>query len=148
MIIDRHKDIFMNSVVIAGLLEPRESRIAQVKEAEASLRDLISNIEHLDIAIIMFKPDHRPVAPQVRYAGHGQVTRMVLTILRKSSEPLTLRAFSLKAMESLGLATDNKRKVRKMGEQLRTALGRQKENGVVTCETTGRGAALVWRILG
>jgi hypothetical protein len=138
----------MNSAVIAGLLERREALIAQVKDAEASLRDLIANIEHLDIAITMFKPDHRSVAPQVRYAGHGQVTRMVLTILRKSPEPMTLRALSLKAMESLGLATDNKRKVRKMGEQLRTALGRQKENGVVTCEAVRNGAALLWRIAG
>lgn len=135
----------MNSVVIAGLLERREALIAQVKEAETLLRDLIANIEHLDIAITMFKPDHRPVAPQVRYAGHGQVTRRVLTILRKSPEPMTLRALSLKAMESLGIAADNKRKVRKMGEQLRTALGRQKENGVVTCEL-GKGGALMWRI--
>lgn len=108
----------MNYAVISGLLERREALIAQVKDAETSLRALISNIEHIDAALTMFKPDHRPVAPQVRYAGHGQVIRLVLTILRKSSEPLTLHALSLKAMESLGLATDNKRKIRKMGEQL------------------------------
>jgi hypothetical protein len=135
----------MNATVVSALLERREALIAQVNDAEATIRDLIANIEHLDIAITMFKPDHRPVAPQVRYAGHGQVTRMVLTLLRKSPEPLTLRQLSIKAMESLGLATDNRRKVRKMGEQIRTALGRQKENGVVTCEV-GKGAALLWRI--
>jgi hypothetical protein len=135
----------MDAVVVAGPLERREALVAPVKEAEASLRDPISNVEHLDVAITMFKPDHRPVAPQVRYAGHGQVTRMVLTILRKSSEPMTLRALSLKAMESLGLATGNKRKVRKMGEQLRTALMRQRENGVVVCEP-GKGAALLWQV--
>jgi hypothetical protein len=47
------------------------STIIQVKEAEASIRDLISNIVHLDVAIAMFKSDHRPVAPQVRDAGQG-----------------------------------------------------------------------------
>lgn len=137
----------MNSAVIAGLLERREQLIIRVRETEVAIRDLISDIEHLDIAITMFKPDHRPVAPQIRYAGHGQVTRMVLTILRKSPEPLTLRALTLQALEKLGLAADNKRRVRKMGEQIRTALGRQRENGVVTCEM-GRGGALMWRIAG
>jgi len=135
----------VDAIVIAGLLERREALIAQVRDTEALIRDLISNIEHLDVAIAMFKPDHRPVAPQVRYAGHGQVTRLVLTVLRKSPEPMTLRALSLKAMERLGLATDNKRKVRKMGEQLRTALGRQKVNSVVACEV-GKSGALMWRV--
>jgi hypothetical protein len=123
----------MNTAVVAGLLDRREQLIIRVRETETLIRDLTSDIEHLDVAITMFKPDHRPVAPQVRYAGHGQVTRMVLTILRKSPEPMTLRALTLKALESLGLPADNKRRVRKMGEQIRTALGRQKEiwGGVV-----------------
>jgi hypothetical protein len=138
----------MNATVITGLLERREQLIIRVRETEVLIRDLISDIEHLDVAITMFKPDHRPVPPQVRYAGHGQVTRMVLTILRKADKPMTLRALTIQALESLGLPADNKRRVRKMGEQIRTALGRQRENGVVTCEAVRNGAALMWRIAG
>jgi hypothetical protein len=94
----------------------------------------------------VFDPSYKIVAPAVSSAGTGgHITRTILTILRKSAEPMTLRALTVSLMRAVGLDHKNGKRVKRMMEQVRTALARQLANGTVVKEK-GAGMALVWRI--
>ena len=86
------------------------------------------------------------VSPAVNPVGAGnRITRTILTILRKSPEPMTLRTIAVSLMTTVGLDTKDRKRVKRMMEQCRTALARQIANGTVAKEM-GPARALVWRI--
>ena len=138
----------MSESVLDGLTKHRAGLVAQVRQAEATIQSLLADIEHLDATIRQFNPAHRAPAPAVSPLGAGNhITRTLLTILRKSPEPMTLRDLAISLMETVGLNHRDKKRVKRMMEQCRTALARQAANGTVVKEM-GRERALVWRIAG
>lgn len=138
----------MSDPVLAGLLERRKHLTVEIRRAESALHRLLMDIEHLDATIRQFDRDYKIPSPVMTSLGTGaQVTRIILTILRKASEPMGLTAITISLMVSLGLDHKNLKRVRQIREQVRTALTRQNVNGVVTKEA-GTGHALLWRIVG
>jgi hypothetical protein len=138
----------MQDPILEGLTKHRASLVAQVRNAEATIQSLLADIEHLDATIRQFNPAHKAPAPAVSPLGAGNhITRTLLTILRKSPEPMTLRALRVSLMETVGLNHRDRRRIKRMMEQVRTALARQLANGTVAKEM-GPERALVWRIAG
>jgi len=136
----------MTAHILPGLLARRAEMVREVRAVEGQLQQLLANIEHLDRAIVLFDPDHIVRAPSISATGAGgHITRVLLDILRKSPEPMTLRALTLGLMQSVGLDHKSPRRVVKAMEQCRRALTRQLANGTVAKEM-GRAGALVWRI--
>jgi len=77
---------------------------------------------------------------------HRRLTRDALTLLRKSSEPLPLRAPALRLVEARGLNTADAKETRRMTKRLRLLLRRQRDAGVV--RAAGGKEPQVWSIVG
>jgi hypothetical protein len=138
----------MTDLILDGLTKHRERLVTEVRRTEAIIQRLLADIEHLDATIQQFDPTHRAVSPAVNPVGAGnRITRTVLTILRKTPGPLTLRQVAVSLMTTVGLDTRDRKRVRRMIEQVRTALARQVLNGTVTKEM-GKNRAMFWRIAG
>src|ERR1019366_6969647 len=146
MVIDRHKDDTMTDPVLDDLHRRRDQLVVEVRRAEAIIQRTVSDIESLDNAIRLFDPSHRAVSPAVNPIGAGnRITRTILTILRKAPEPMTLRTLTVVLMETVGLNHRDRKRVKRMMEQVRTALARQNLNGTVGKEM-GANRAMVWQI--
>jgi hypothetical protein len=140
----------MSDPILAGLNKRRRDLVVEVRRTETTLIRLLADIETMDAAILQFNATYRPPVAHVSSVGAGgQITRTLLTILRKSPEPLTLRALTVGLMQSLGLDHRDRKRVKRMMEQCRTALYRQRANGVIASEPgPGSARALVWRVTG
>jgi hypothetical protein len=137
----------MTDTILTGLQDRRADLVRQARQTERLFNELIAQIDQIDAVIWQFDGNYKPDRPPVQSVGRIPMTRTVLTILRKSKEPMTLRELTLAMMESLGLDVTNSRRVTRVQEQVRTALTRQKANGVVEPVVRPGGArAMGWRV--
>src|SRR5216684_1208413 len=89
---------------VTGLVKRRAELAGQIEATHDQLRQMVANPEHLDATILQFDPTYevqaiRPRAfrPPKDWARRGEMTRIVLDILRQAAEPMTTRdiAFEL-----------------------------------------------------
>ena len=80
------------------------------------------------------------------YGAPVQITRTLLTILRKSGQPMTVQELTAALMRELGLAQADARRVRSMTMRVRAALGAQLRQEVLVREPGKVGRGPVWRI--
>ena len=100
----------MNPFVVSGLVKRRAELAGDIEKAHESLRQMVLDLENLDATILQFEPDFkvetiRPKAfrPPKDWSNRGQMTRIVLSILRQASEPLTSRDIALELLVDAGL---------------------------------------------
>jgi hypothetical protein len=100
----------VNAFVVSGLVKRRAELAGDIEKAHESLRRMVADLENLDATILQFEPDFKvetikPKAfrPPKDWANRGEMTRIVLSILRQSTEPLTARdiAYQLLAERAL-----------------------------------------------
>jgi hypothetical protein len=138
----------MPSFVLCGLIERRKLLTVEVRRTESALHHLLLDIDHLDATIRQFDPDYRVPSLTMASLGTGaQVTRTILTIMRKTPEPMSLTAITISFMTTVGLDHRNMKRFRQVKEQIRTAMTRQRKNGTVEA-AEGPGHSLIWRIAG
>ena len=83
------------SHVVSALIGKRAEIAGRIEHFQSTLRQLIIDLDNLDAAIRLFKPDidleeikPKPLPPR-HQAYQGEVTRIVLETLRQSQKPLT-----------------------------------------------------------
>ena len=142
----------MVDYVLTGLARRRAELAGEIEATHARLRKLVADIEHLDAAILQFDPNYelesiRPRAfrPPKDWAKRGDMTRIVLDILRQASEPLTTRDIAFELLTQRALDRDDKRLLRLMTKRVGVALRLQREKGVVRSEE-GPGQFGLWEI--
>ena len=142
----------MVDYVITGLVKRRAAITGEIERTHERLRDLLSNLEHLDATILQFEPDHqveaiRPKAfrPPKDWANRGQMTRIVLSILRQAAEPLTTRDIALELLVSRALDRNDQRLLRLMTKRVGVALRGQRDKCAVRSEQ-GPGQYMMWTI--
>lgn len=84
--------------VIAALSKKRAELAGDIERTQRELQDMIRDLEHLDRTLLLFDPSYeiasiRPKAfrPPADWSRRGEMTRLILGILRKATEPLTSR---------------------------------------------------------
>lgn len=94
-----------HAMVIAGLVKRRAQLAGDIEAAHEALRGMIRDLEHLDATIQQFDPTYqveaiRPKAfrPPKDWANRGEMSRIVLSILRQAAEPLTSRDIALQLL--------------------------------------------------
>ncbi len=122
----------MKDHVLSGLAKRRAEIVAEIKKADLALQSLMADLEHLDATVKQFDPASRP-APAIRtYRGQrGHMTKAILTMLRRSGYPMTVRAIAVQIMADRDMDRTDKKAVLRMIVQVRIALLRQQRNGVV-----------------
>ncbi|HEY6991583.1 MAG TPA: hypothetical protein VH369_24530 [Bryobacteraceae bacterium] len=143
-----------NSQVVNGLIVRRAELAGDIERTHETLRKMVADLEHLDQTILQFDPDYRVESikakafrPPKDWSNRGQMTRIVLSILRQAAEPLTSRDVALELLVERALDKNDQRLLRLMTKRVGVALRLQKDKGVVTAEG-GPGQVILWQIAG
>jgi hypothetical protein len=144
-------NIGMTDYVLTGLVKRRAELAGELEAMHERIRKMVADLEHLDATIRIVNPDYEPegIAPKMfrppaDWSGRGQMSRMVLSILRVAKEPLTSREIGSRMVLERGLAMDD-RLLRTMTKRVSTALRDQREKGRVTSEQ-GPGTYALWSV--
>ncbi len=88
------------SPVIYVLVKRRAHLAGEIEQTHERLRSMVMDLENLDATILQFKPDYqveairpKPFRPPKDWANRGQMTRIILSVLRQAAEPLTTRDY-------------------------------------------------------
>ena len=142
----------MKPLVVAGLIKHRAELAGDIEKAHEALRRMVQDLENLDATILQFDPDFRvesvrPKAfrPPKDWANRGEMTRIVLSILRQASEPLTARDIAYQLLTERALNREDQKLLRVMRSRVACALRIQREKGVVRSEQ-GPGQYMLWDI--
>ena len=136
--------------VITALAKRRAQLSGDIESTQVQLHQMILNLEHLDRTLLMFDPSYeiasiKPKAfrPPADWSKRGEMTRLILGILRKATEPLTSRDIALQLMIERALDKDDEKLLRLMTKRVGVALRGQRDKDIVRSEQ-GPGMYQVW----
>lgn len=142
----------MTDYVLLGLTKRRAELTGKIEATHEALRQMLADLESLDATIVQFSPDFKvetikPKAfrPPKDWSHRGQMSRVVLSILRQASEPLSSRDIALELLITRALDKSDQKLLRLMSKRVGVALRTQRENGLVESET-GTGQYVLWRV--
>ncbi len=117
-----------------------------------TLRKLVADLENLDATILQFDPAFKVESikakgfrPPADWSNRGQMSRIILSILRQAAEPLTTRDIAVQLLIERALDKSDQRLLRLMTKRVGVALRGQRENGIARCEQ-GPGQYMLWEI--
>jgi hypothetical protein len=121
----------VTALVLSALTKRRAELVAEAQAADAALRRILADIDHMDGAIRLGDPAYRPRKVHVNRAEFVDVSRTALGILRQATEPMTLRDITYGIMAKQGADQGDVKAVRSMLERVRLALTRQRASGTL-----------------
>lgn len=140
------------SHVVFALARKRAELSGDIENTHTALKRMIQELEHLDKALLMFDPDYqvesiKPKAfrPPKDWSKRGEMTRRILDILRKASEPMTTRDIALQMLADRAMDTDDVKLMRLMRSRCAVALRGQRDKGIVR-SIEGPGQYNVWEL--
>jgi len=138
--------------VLSGLVAKRAELAGDIERTQADLQRMIRDLENLDATILLFDADYQIAAikpksfrPPSDWAKRGEMTRIILSVLRQASEPLTTRDIAFQLMVERALDTGDVRFLRLMTKRVGVALRYQRDKGLVHAEQ-GPGQYMIWAI--
>ena len=141
-----------NSFVLPGLVRKRAELAGDIENAQVALQNMIRDLENLDATIRLFDADYKVEAikpnafrPPEDWAHRGEMTRIILDILRQAAEPLTARDIADQLMRERALDLENINLRRQMVKRCGVALRGQRNKGVVR-SNQGPGQYMVWEV--
>ena len=139
--------------VITALVRKRAELAGDIERAHEALRQMILNLETIDATLRMFDPGYRVEAikpkafrPPKDWANRGQMTRIILSVLRQAAEPMTSRDVAVQLLIERALDRDDQRLLRLMTKRVGVALRGQREKGAVHAEQ-GPGQYVLWQLV-
>jgi hypothetical protein len=146
-------DQLVNAFVVSALVKRRAELAGDIERAHEALRKMVLDLENLDATILQFEPDFKvetikPKAfrPPKDWSNRGQMSRIILSVLRQAAEPLTSRDIALELLVERALDKHDQRLLRIMTKRVSVALRLQRQNGVVQCQQ-GPGQYMLWEIV-
>src|ERR1700681_987560 len=95
----------MNEFVLSGLVKRRAELAGDIERTHEALRKMVLDLENIDATIVQFDPDFKsetiqPKAfrPPKASSNRGEMSRIILSILRQASQPLTTRDIALELL--------------------------------------------------
>ena len=142
----------MTDYVLVGLVKRRAELTGDIECIHAQLRKAVDDLENLDATIRQFSPDFqveaiRPKAfrPPADWANRGQMSRVILSILRQATEPMTTRDIALELLVTRALDQSDVRLLRLMTKRVGVALRGQRDGGTVRT-LPGPGQMVLWEV--
>ncbi|MEX1109945.1 MAG: hypothetical protein WEC00_13620 [Dongiaceae bacterium] len=124
----------------------------EIEATYQRLRQMVADLENLDATLQMFAPEmpieaikSRAFRPPKDWARRGEMSRIILSILRQAAEPLTSRDIALELLVTRALDRNDQRLLRLMTKRVGVALRHQRDNGAVKSDQ-GTGQYMVWEI--
>ena len=138
--------------VITALVKRRAELAGDIETTHERLHKMILDLDHLDKTLLMFDPDYRiesikPKAfrPPEDWSKRGEMTRLILGILRQAAEPMTARDIAYQLIIERALDKDDPRLLRLMTKRVGVALRGQRDRQAVE-STSGTGQTVLWTL--
>jgi hypothetical protein len=137
---------------VSGLLAKRAELAGKIEHLQQALRQAIIDLDSLDSTIRMFEPDIdleqiRPKPLPVRSpAFRGEVSRVVLSTLRKASKPLPTHEITLAVMAARTLNSADKPLLRTLSKRVGACLRMHRQSGLVR-SIDGPNRTMLWEIV-
>lgn len=142
----------MTDYMVTGLVKRRAELAGEIKATHEALRRMVADLETLDGTLRIVAPDVEVEAirpkqfrPPDDWAQRGQMSRLVLSILRQSREMLTTREIAAQMLLERAMGADDVKLLRTMTRRVASALREQRERGTVRSEQ-GPGQYGLWEI--
>lgn len=138
--------------MITALVRRRSELAGDIENTQQRLHQMVLDLEALDKTLLMFDPDYkieaiRPKAfrPPDDWSKRGQMTRIILGILRQAAEPLTARDIALQLVIERALDRNDEKLLRLMTKRCGVALRGMRDRGIARSEF-GPGQCVLWRL--
>lgn len=138
--------------VITALAKRRSELSGDIETTTAKLHQMIADLEHLDQTLLMFDPDYKiecikPKAfrPPADWSKRGEMTRIILGILRKASEPMSCRDIAVQLIAERALDVNDAKLSRLMTKRVGVALRGQRDRGAVQSREWA-GQYVLWQL--
>jgi hypothetical protein len=138
--------------VITALVRLRSQLSGDIETTHAKLKQMILDLEHLDRTLLMFDPDYkvetikpRAFRPPDDWSRRGEMTRLILGILRKAAEPMSARDVAMQLMLERALDTTSDKLVRLMAKRCGVALRGMRDRGIARSRE-GPGQLVLWEL--
>lgn len=142
----------MTDYMVTGLVKKRAELAGEIEAGHNRLRELVNQLEHLDATLRIVAPDMeveaiRPKAfrPPDDWSKRGQMSRLVLSILRTSKEPLTTREIAAQMLLERAMDAEDQKMLRTMTKRVGAALREQRDRGRVASQD-GPGTYQLWEV--
>jgi len=125
----------MTDYLLTGLVKKRAEISGELANMHDTVAKLLRDLEHLDATIRLIDPDYEPEGitpklfrPPEDWSKRGQMSRMILSILRVAKEPMTTREIANQMILERGLAMDIKM-LKLMSKRVASSLRDMREKG-------------------
>src|SRR5438876_12051337 len=94
-----------DTFVISGLAKRRATLAGEIAQTQDRLRQMLIDLDTLDASIRLFDAEYRverikpkPPRPRQDWTSRGELTRLIFSILRNATEPLSARDIAIEIM--------------------------------------------------
>lgn len=142
----------MTDYVVEGLIRRRASLTRDIEQTHERLRQMVIDLENLDATLLQFdstleietiKP--RAFRPPKDWSKRGEMTRLIISVLRRATEPLTGRDIAFELIVERALDKTDQKLIRLMSKRVSVALRIQRDAGRVI-SFAGPGQYNLWQI--
>jgi len=142
----------MMDIVIMGLMKRRALLTHDIEETHERLRQMVVDLESLDATLLQFDPKMaietikpRAFRPPADWSKRGEMMRLIVSVLRRATEPLTTRDIAFELIVERALDKSDQRLIRLMSKRVGVALRHQRDAGRVR-SVLGPGQYNLWEI--
>ncbi len=140
-----------NEHVISGLLRKRAAIAGELGAALDQVRQLTIDLDSVDSTLRLFQPDielpeikAKPLPPR-HMAFKGEVTRLILDILREARTGLVSTEIAIRMMRYRGLNSNDTKLMRTVMKRVNAALRHMRKTGRIVSER-GPAKLLIWNL--
>ncbi len=142
----------MTNYMVEGLVKKRAELAGEMARLHDQLGTCAKQLEHLDATLQLVAPGLAVEAikpkvfrPPADWSKRGEMTRVVLSILRTARAPMTTREIAERMVAERGLVADTAT-LNAMGRRVACALRRQRELGLARSTEGDAGFWQLWEI--
>ena len=138
--------------VVTALVKRRAELSGDIETTQAKLRQMILDLESLDKTLLMFDPNYKiecikPKAfrPPEDWSKRGEMTRIILGILRKATEPMTSSDIAVCLIAERALDQTEEKLQRLMTKRVGVALRGLRDRDIARSKP-GPGMSVLWTL--
>jgi len=141
----------MTDYMITGLAKARAAIATDIAETQARLGKLAKDLAHIDATLRIVAPDFQvesagPIfRPPSDWSKRGEMSRVMLDILRTARNPMTAREIAAQMIVERGLVADAAT-LNTMAKRCSTALRALSQKGLANWEEGEAGFWKLWTI--
>ena len=143
----------MTDYMVTGLAKRRAEIAGELTAAHDRVAKLAQDLASIDAALAVVAPDMeveairpRMFRPPADWANRGQMSRLVLSILRQSHDALTTREMAAQMILERGLDAGDRKLLPLMIRRVGSALRHQRDKGLVV-SSEGPGNYQLWTVV-